>query len=110
MTSVVRGGLRDEFWRDLVDAISLRHGPPEFETVVRNLSSDAIFAGSGYSPAGPVGRTATWRAARAPWVFHVGDGVFLDSEAAGAALVFAVTPSKILAFTKAPYSQTRYLM
>ena len=44
------------------------------------------------------------------WVFHVGDGVFLDSESAGVALVFAVTPSKILAFTKAPYSQTRYLM
>ena len=44
------------------------------------------------------------------WVFEVGDGVFLDSESAGAALVFAVTPSKILAFTKAPYGQTRYLM
>jgi len=45
------------------------------------------------------------------WVFEVGDGVFLDTEGAGhAALVFAVTPSKILAFTKAPYSQTRYLM
>ena len=44
------------------------------------------------------------------WVFEVGDGVFLDGESAGAALVFAVTPSKILAFTKAPYGQTRYLM
>ena len=44
------------------------------------------------------------------WVFEVGDGVFLDRESAGAALVFAVTPSKILAFTKAPYGQTRYLM
>ena len=44
------------------------------------------------------------------WVFEVGDGVFLDSESAGAVLVFAVTPSKILAFTKAPYGQTRYLM
>ena len=44
------------------------------------------------------------------WVFQVGDGVFLDSESAGVALVFAVTPLKILAFTKAPYSQTRYLM
>jgi general stress protein 26 len=45
------------------------------------------------------------------WVFEVGDGVFLDTEAPGhAALVFAVTPSKILAFKKAPYSQTRYTM
>jgi general stress protein 26 len=45
------------------------------------------------------------------WVFEVGEGVFLDTDAAGhAALVFAVTPSKILAFRKAPYSQTRYLM
>lgn len=45
------------------------------------------------------------------WAFEVGDGVFLDTEAAGQpALVFAVAPSKILAFTKAPYSQTRYLM
>ena len=44
------------------------------------------------------------------WVFHVGDSVFLDSQSTGVALVFAVAPSKILAFTKAPYSQTRYLM
>ncbi len=45
------------------------------------------------------------------WVFEVGDGVFLDTEAARyPALVFAVTPSKILAFRKAPYSQTRYVM
>jgi general stress protein 26 len=45
------------------------------------------------------------------WVFEVGDGVFLHTEAPGnAALVFAVTPAKILAFTKAPYSQTRYIM
>jgi general stress protein 26 len=44
------------------------------------------------------------------WVFHVGDGVFLDTGSAGVALVFEVTPSKVLAFTKAPYSQTRYIM
>ena len=45
------------------------------------------------------------------WVFDVGDGVFLHPGAERrAALVFAVTPSKILAFTKAPYSQTRYVM
>jgi hypothetical protein len=42
-------------------------------------------------------------------VFEVGDGVFLDTESEGhSALVFAVTPAKILAFGKAPYSQTRY--
>jgi general stress protein 26 len=44
------------------------------------------------------------------WVYEVGDGVFLDTNSSGAAVVFAVTPSKILAFTKAPYSQTRYAM
>jgi general stress protein 26 len=44
------------------------------------------------------------------WVFEVGGGVFLDTNSPGAALVFAVTPSKILAFTKAPYSQTRYVL
>jgi general stress protein 26 len=45
------------------------------------------------------------------WRFDVGDGVFLDPGAEGhAALVFALTPSKILAFRKAPYSQTRFLM
>lgn len=45
------------------------------------------------------------------WVFEVGDGVFLDTGAEGnSALVFAITPSKILAFNKAPYSQTRYVV
>jgi hypothetical protein len=43
------------------------------------------------------------------WVFEVGDGVFVDAQAGGhSAVVFAVTPSKILAFGKTPYSQTRY--
>jgi general stress protein 26 len=45
------------------------------------------------------------------WEFAVGNGVFIDANASGSsALVFAVTPSKILAFAKAPYSQTRYVM
>jgi general stress protein 26 len=43
------------------------------------------------------------------WVFEVGDGVFLDTMAAHPALVFAIAPAKVLAFTKNPYSQTRYL-
>jgi general stress protein 26 len=43
------------------------------------------------------------------WVFEVGDGVFLDTAAANQALVFAITPTKALAFTKNPYSQTRYV-
>lgn len=43
------------------------------------------------------------------WVFEVGDGVFQDADEGGQALVFAVTPSKVLAFGKgSPYSQTRY--
>jgi general stress protein 26 len=44
------------------------------------------------------------------WAFEVGDGVFVDPNDGGRAVVFAVTPSKILAFRKAPYSQTRYAM
>lgn len=43
------------------------------------------------------------------WEFEVGDGVFQDPDEGGRALVFAVTPAKILAFGKgSPYSQTRY--
>lgn len=43
------------------------------------------------------------------WVFNVGDGVLLDSEAENSvALVFAVRPVKVLAFAKAPYAQTRF--
>jgi general stress protein 26 len=45
------------------------------------------------------------------WAFEVGDGVFLDTGAGEhPALVFEVTPSKVLAFRKSPYSQTRYVM
>ncbi|GAA5191159.1 pyridoxamine 5'-phosphate oxidase family protein [Rugosimonospora acidiphila] len=43
------------------------------------------------------------------WVFEVGDGIFLDDTATHPALVFAVAPAKVLAFTKNPYSQTRYV-
>jgi general stress protein 26 len=43
------------------------------------------------------------------WRFDVGDGVFLDTTADGhPAVVYAVVPTKILVFTKAPYSQTRF--
>ncbi len=43
------------------------------------------------------------------WVFEVGDAVFQDPDGGGEALVFALTPSKVLAFAKgSPYSQTRY--
>jgi general stress protein 26 len=60
---------------------------------------------------GTLGRLATMWKDKIDWVFEVGDGVFLDTEAAGhSALVFGVTSSKILAFSKAPYSQTRYVM
>jgi general stress protein 26 len=60
---------------------------------------------------GTLARLASMWADKIGWVFEVGDGVFLDTGAAGhVALVFAVTPSKILAFKKAPYSQTRYVM
>jgi general stress protein 26 len=49
-----------------------------------------------------------WKA-KIDWKFDVGDGVFLDTESEGSeAYVFEVQPSKILAFGKAPYSQTRF--
>jgi general stress protein 26 len=52
---------------------------------------------------------ALWKA-KIDWQFDVGDGVFLDTTAGDhPAVVFAVTPTKILAFTKDPYSQTRFV-
>lgn len=43
------------------------------------------------------------------WSFEVVDGQFQDPGIADhRAPVFAVTPTKVLAFSKAPYSQTRY--
>ncbi|MEV4313770.1 pyridoxamine 5'-phosphate oxidase family protein [Actinocrispum sp. NPDC049592] len=43
------------------------------------------------------------------WRFEVVDGQFSDSTAGDhRAVVFAVTPVKVLAFAKAPYSQTRF--
>jgi general stress protein 26 len=60
---------------------------------------------------GTLARLASMWKDKIDWVFEVGDGVFLDTEAAGhPALVFALTPTKILAFGKSPYSQTRYAM
>jgi general stress protein 26 len=54
-------------------------------------------------------RLAQLWADKLDWVFEVGDGVFLDTAGdSHPALVFAVAPSKVLAFSKAPYSQTRY--
>jgi general stress protein 26 len=41
------------------------------------------------------------------WDFEVGDGEFRDP-AGRHGLVFGVTPAKVLAFGKAPYSQTRF--
>ena len=44
------------------------------------------------------------------WSYEVHDGAFrhADGPGNGAALVFAVAPDKVLAFGKAPFSQTRY--
>jgi general stress protein 26 len=51
---------------------------------------------------------AIWEA-KIDWRFDVGDAVFLDTTAdIHPAIVFAVIPSKVLVFTKAPYSQTRF--
>jgi general stress protein 26 len=49
---------------------------------------------------------AMWKE-KLDWPFEAVDGVFRDGD--GVALVFAVKPTKILAFGKGePYSQTRY--
>jgi general stress protein 26 len=49
---------------------------------------------------------AIWKS-KLDWDFEVGDGAFRDP-AGRNGLVFRVRPSKVLAFGKAPYSQTRY--
>ena len=50
---------------------------------------------------------AMWRS-RLDWPFHALDGVFRDPDGSRA-IVFGVTPTKVLAFGKGePYSQTRY--
>ena len=52
---------------------------------------------------------AAWRTKwDGQWVYEVGDGVFRN-DVGGPALVFAVAPTKVLAFGKATYSQTRYV-
>jgi general stress protein 26 len=42
------------------------------------------------------------------WVYEVGDGVFLN-DVGGPALVFAVEPTKVLAFGKGTFSHTRHV-
>jgi nitroimidazol reductase NimA-like FMN-containing flavoprotein (pyridoxamine 5'-phosphate oxidase superfamily) len=42
------------------------------------------------------------------WQFTARDGAFQHEGGEGAALVFAVRPSKVLAFGKEPFSQTRH--
>jgi general stress protein 26 len=50
---------------------------------------------------------AAWRGKwDGSWQFEVGDGVFRHD--VGQALVFAVRPTKVLAFGKRPFSHTRY--
>jgi hypothetical protein len=55
-------------------------------------------------------RLATLWEQKLGWVFEPKGGVFLNTGAEGHdALVFALVPSKILAFGKEPYTQTRYV-
>lgn len=49
---------------------------------------------------------AIWKS-KLDWDFEVTDGVFGDP-AGRQGLVFALTPEKVLAFGKSPYTQTRY--
>ncbi len=52
--------------------------------------------------------TTLWRE-KLGWTFEVVDGQFHDPNIAEhRAPVFGVAPTKVLAFSKAPYSQTRY--
>ena len=49
-----------------------------------------------------------WLAKYGPdWTFTVADGAF-HHEGGGTALVFAVAPTKVLAFAKGRFAQTRY--
>jgi general stress protein 26 len=51
---------------------------------------------------------AAWRGKwDGSWQFDVGDGVFLHGDG-NEALVYGVTPTKVLAFGKGPFSHTRY--
>ncbi|MFI5839102.1 pyridoxamine 5'-phosphate oxidase family protein [Catenuloplanes sp. NPDC051500] len=50
---------------------------------------------------------ALWQS-KLDWQFEVHDGAFRDPGHGNVAPVYALTPTKILAFTKAPYTQTRY--
>lgn len=51
---------------------------------------------------------AMWKE-KLDWPFDVVDGAFHDPDADGVAVVFGVTPTKVLAFGKgSPFSQTRY--
>jgi general stress protein 26 len=51
---------------------------------------------------------AIWKS-KLDWDFDVVDGSFRDPDGPGVALVFGVTPTKVLSFGKGePYSQTRY--
>jgi general stress protein 26 len=51
---------------------------------------------------------AIWKS-NLDWDFDVVDGAFRDPDGPGVALVFGVTPTKVLSFGKGePYSQTRY--
>lgn len=49
---------------------------------------------------------ALWKS-KLDWQFEVADGAFRDPDGRRG-LVFGVTPTKVLSFGKAPYSQTRY--
>ena len=49
---------------------------------------------------------ALWKS-KLDWDFEVGDGAFRDADGRDG-LVFGVAATKILAFAKEPYSQTRY--
>jgi hypothetical protein len=51
---------------------------------------------------------AAWRGKwDGSWTFDVGDGVFLHGDG-NEALVYGVTPTKVLAFGKGTFSHTRY--
>ncbi|MFF0308672.1 pyridoxamine 5'-phosphate oxidase family protein [Streptosporangium sp. NPDC004379] len=56
---------------------------------------------------GLLGRLAERWKSKLDWDYAVADGAFRGGDGRRA-LVFGVTPAKVLAFGKAPYSQTRY--
>lgn len=96
-------------------AVNLRANPHVVLTTGRNewdRGTDVVVEGDAVQVAddGQLRRlAAAWRTKwDGRWRYEAGEGGFEHEGAHGMALVFKVTPTKIFAFTKGSFSQTRY--